>query len=283
MTSQMTSQVEPIPDPLGYRRGASGFVARRLSSLAGGWVEDFAGEFGPNAGDGVKALSELGLGDVTQQRNQSGVADVAKKFFGFLGELEPVVPIADDILHMLEVVYHAASFGLVVTEFGDVTGALADDAVLMERLFGKRNMVAAQLSQLGQGQGQGFGVGRNGQAGGGAFQATAYFIGSFEIKGPGQFLFPLGALFDQRMDKLCLVTVAARDFQTAQGGDLHIKIAHTSGLLAQACQQPQQFLIVAVGFDHNFAEQGLDATAVGAKLVDTLRRRFLYQPGQLAS
>jgi len=42
------------------------------------------------------------------------------------------VPIADDILHVFELVDQAFGFWIIAGEFGDVAGALSNDSVVME-------------------------------------------------------------------------------------------------------------------------------------------------------
>jgi hypothetical protein len=60
---------------------------------------------------------------------------LAEERFRFLSYFQPIVPVADHVLHVFELVDDALCLRVGVSQFSDVTSSLSDDSVLVESVF----------------------------------------------------------------------------------------------------------------------------------------------------
>src|SRR5947209_3637792 len=84
--------------PPGLSRGLA--VRRRLQGNC-----PFAAKFRARVLERISRLPELSPGHIAQGGEQRRVLSSVKKFLGFVGELQPVMPIADHVLHALELIH----------------------------------------------------------------------------------------------------------------------------------------------------------------------------------
>src|ERR1700674_955194 len=164
--------------------------------------------------NGIDALTELCLRHISQHGHQRRVSDPAEECFRSLCQFQPVMPVANDVLHMLELVDDALGLRVMVSQFSDVTSPLADDPVLVESPFRERDMISSELSEFAQRQSQWFGILRDINLARGALQAFSYFVRGLTIKCLSKFLFVPGALLHQSVYELRFVSVALGNLQT---------------------------------------------------------------------
>src|SRR5277367_4205149 len=76
---------------------------------------------------------------------------------------------------------------------------------------------------------------------------------------------------DQTVHELCLAARFLRNLQAAQGGELHIEIAHLAGSPTNLAEQFEKLFLVAAGFRDELFEQSLEPPSSGAETVNPLR------------
>src|SRR5271170_577332 len=112
------------------------------------WFRFLGGKGCPGFCDGINALAELCLRNISQHGDERRVSNSAEEYFRFLREFQPVMPVADDVLHMLKLVDDTLSFRVLISQFSDVASPLADDPVLVERFFRERDMIAPEFGEF---------------------------------------------------------------------------------------------------------------------------------------
>jgi hypothetical protein len=158
----------------GNRSACSGSCFGRFAT----WGSDrlnrlrlLAGKGGPGFRDGIHALAEFRLRNISQHGDERRVSNPAEERFRFLRKFQPVMPVANDVLHMLELVDDTLSFRVLVSQFSDITSPLSDDPVLVKRFFRERDMISPELGEFTQRQGKWFSILRDINLAGGALQA----------------------------------------------------------------------------------------------------------------
>src|SRR6185312_13290554 len=99
------------------------------------------GQSGSGFGQSVDGLAELGAGHVAQHGHQWGFLNAAKQLLCSLRQLDPVMPVADHVLHMVEEPDQARSLRIFAREFCDIACPLARNPELMQGLFSYRARV----------------------------------------------------------------------------------------------------------------------------------------------
>ena len=92
-------------------------------------------------GESVYRLAEFGPGDVAQRSHQRGILDPAEHLLRFVCQLDPVMPVSDDVLHMVKQLDQARRLCIFTREFRDITRPLSGNPELMQGFFSDRALI----------------------------------------------------------------------------------------------------------------------------------------------
>ena len=121
--------------PSGYGCSSRGTLPYRLSTDGDGRSGFLGRQGGAGFGKSVNGLAEFSAGYIAQRCYQRGILHPAKELLRSLRQLNPIMPVANDVLHLVEPRDQARFLSALVGEFSDIASAFADNSELVQGTF----------------------------------------------------------------------------------------------------------------------------------------------------